>query len=121
MSFKLSKTLPVGASALALSFGKRYRVPEARRAAQVHERSPENDLFLACLRELMQKNKKTRLVLMSATADFRRYLGYFREVLGDDDIATVAVDASAPPRALSFQARTGPSFAYFGQGPAKVT
>lgn len=72
----------------------------------MHERSPENDLFLACLRELMIKNRKTRLVLMSATADFRRYLGYFKEVLGEDDIATVAVDASAPPRAPSSHVRT---------------
>lgn len=75
-------------------------------APQVHERSPENDLLLACLRELMITNRKTRLVLMSATADFKRYLAYFREAVGEDDVATVAVDAAGPRRPLSLQVLT---------------
>jgi HrpA-like RNA helicase len=47
---------------------------------QVHERSVENDLVLSCVLELMLSEREIRLVLMSATADLRRYTEYFTKL-----------------------------------------
>ena len=48
---------------------------------EVHERSCENDLGLACLVQLTASAKELRslrIVLMSATADVRRYSEFMR-------------------------------------------
>ena len=48
---------------------------------EVHERSCENDLGLACLVQLAASAKELRslrIVLMSATADVRRYSEFMR-------------------------------------------
>jgi hypothetical protein len=60
---------------------------DARRSAslgrqvldEVHERSEQQDLVLACVREFMQERQLAhlRLVLMSATFDRQRYIEYF--------------------------------------------
>ena len=44
---------------------------------EVHERSVENDLLLACIRRLLPKAGEQRLVLMSATADVMRLRTFF--------------------------------------------
>ena len=49
---------------------------------EVHERSVENDLVLACILDLMLVERELRLVLMSATADIRRYMEYFSTLSG---------------------------------------
>jgi HrpA-like RNA helicase len=48
---------------------------------ECHERSPENDLCLALIREFLASNKKlkARLVLMSATFEYAKYQSYFSE------------------------------------------
>ncbi|XP_024533636.1 zinc finger CCCH domain-containing protein 4-like [Selaginella moellendorffii] len=47
---------------------------------EIHERSVESDMVLCCVKILLFRNKNTRLVLMSATADFKRYENYFAEL-----------------------------------------
>ncbi|EFJ25999.1 hypothetical protein SELMODRAFT_173103 [Selaginella moellendorffii] len=47
---------------------------------EIHERSVESDMVLCCVKILLFWNKNTRLVLMSATADFKRYENYFAEL-----------------------------------------
>jgi len=53
---------------------------------EVHERSCENDLALACLMQLAIHAKELRalrIVLMSATADVRRYREFVRQLCDD--------------------------------------
>lgn len=44
---------------------------------EVHERSLDSDFLLLILRELLERNKRIKLVLMSATADSDRFSAYF--------------------------------------------
>lgn len=43
----------------------------------MHERSLDSDFLLLILRELVQRNKHVKLILMSATADSARFSAYF--------------------------------------------
>lgn len=48
---------------------------------EVHERSSESDLVLACIHQYMKRElRNLRLVLMSATFDYERYKAYFADV-----------------------------------------
>jgi HrpA-like RNA helicase len=63
---------------------------------ECHERSPESDLTLALIRDFMKKNRKAkiRLVLMSATFDHKRYIRYFTDVPGCDNIDVVNLESA---------------------------
>lgn len=54
---------------------------------EVHERSVESDLVLACIHLFVRNDtaRKLRIVLMSATADFSRYQAWFKEALSPSD------------------------------------
>ena len=62
---------------------------------EVHERSPESDLMLACVRQFMMGRSaaaaQLHLVLMSATPDLFRFQEYFRPVLSAAEQGTVDV------------------------------
>ncbi|KAG0495418.1 hypothetical protein HPP92_000109 [Vanilla planifolia] len=62
---------------------------------EVHERSVESDLVLACVKQFMVKNKDLRVVLMSATADITRYRDYFKDLGRDERVEVIAIP-SAP-------------------------
>lgn len=44
---------------------------------EVHERDEDSDLLLMVVRKLMKDNPRVKVVLMSATADSRKFAGYF--------------------------------------------
>lgn len=62
---------------------------------EVHERSVESDLVLACVKQFMLKNKDLRIVLMSATADITRYRDYFKDLGRGERVEVIAIP-SAP-------------------------
>ncbi|KAL6850538.1 hypothetical protein ACP4OV_021165 [Aristida adscensionis] len=68
---------------------------------EVHERSVESDLLLACVKLFMMKKSDLRLVLMSATADITRYKDYFRDIGRGERVEVVAIPSS--PRTSIFQ------------------
>ncbi|KAJ4782641.1 RNA helicase family protein [Rhynchospora pubera] len=61
---------------------------------EVHERSVESDLVLACIKRFLMKKQDFRLVLMSATADIGRYREYFRELGRDERVEVIAIPSS---------------------------
>ncbi len=76
----------------------------------MHERSVENDLVLSCVLELMLSERELRLVLMSATADLRRYTEYFAKLSdkghrGEGDIKVRTRTVQARPDLHYFMAR----------------
>ena len=66
---------------------------------EVHERSCENDLALACMVQLVQgagaQLRSLKVILMSATADVRRYVEFVAPLCGDEGVATYALGDSA--------------------------
>jgi len=65
---------------------------------EVHERSCENDLSLACLIQLAQRAKELRplkIILMSATADVRRYSEFVSKLCDGGKPATYAIGENA--------------------------
>ena len=65
---------------------------------EVHERSCENDLGLACLNQLAlhaDELHELRVVLMSATADVRRYSEFMRPLCDDEEPAQFAFGETA--------------------------
>ena len=66
---------------------------------EVHERSCENDLALVCMLRLINSTRELRslkIVLMSATADVRRYVEFVKRLSGDSESAsTFALGESA--------------------------
>ncbi|KAL5713084.1 RNA helicase [Ranunculus cassubicifolius] len=61
---------------------------------EVHERSVESDLVLACVKQFLLKNNDLRVVLMSATADISRYRDYFKELGRDERVEVLAIPTS---------------------------
>lgn len=63
---------------------------------ECHERSPESDLCLAVIKQLMRSNptETIRIVLMSATFDHERYKKYFHAVPGCDVINTLTLETA---------------------------
>ncbi|KAL4443764.1 hypothetical protein ABPG75_011501 [Micractinium tetrahymenae] len=57
---------------------------------EVHERSVESDLVLACVREFMRENRRVKLVLMSATCDVEAYSAFFKQV-SDGRLARIQI------------------------------
>ncbi|KAL4422052.1 hypothetical protein ABPG77_004868 [Micractinium sp. CCAP 211/92] len=57
---------------------------------EVHERSVESDLALACVREFMRDNRRVKLVLMSATCDVEAYSTFFKPV-SDGRLARIQI------------------------------
>ncbi|KAK9817283.1 hypothetical protein WJX72_012211 [[Myrmecia] bisecta] len=69
---------------------------------EVHERSVESDLVLACIRQFMAASGTLRLVLMSATAQFQRYLDYFAHI---DEVERITIpDLGASSRDVFLKA-----------------
>ncbi|KQK03657.1 hypothetical protein BRADI_2g09177v3 [Brachypodium distachyon] len=68
---------------------------------EIHERSVESDLVLACVKQFMTKKNDIRLVLMSATADITRYKEYFRDIGRGERVEVIAIPSS--PRTRIFQ------------------
>ncbi|KAM3348683.1 hypothetical protein ACQJBY_022130 [Aegilops geniculata] len=68
---------------------------------EIHERSVESDLVLACVKQFMMKKNDLRLVLMSATADITRYKEYFRDLGRGERVEVIAIPSS--PRTRIFQ------------------
>lgn len=66
---------------------------------EVHERSVESDLVLACVKQFMMRSNDLRVVLMSATADITRYRDYFRD-LGRGERVEVLGIPSAHQRSI---------------------
>ncbi|KAJ6808669.1 zinc finger CCCH domain-containing protein 4 [Iris pallida] len=62
---------------------------------EVHERSVESDLVLACVKQFMMKKKDIRVVLMSATADIARYRDFFKDLGRGERVEVIAIP-SAP-------------------------
>ena len=65
---------------------------------EVHERSCENDLSLACLIKLAQRAKELsplKIILMSATTDVRRYSEFVSRLCDGGKPATYAIGESA--------------------------
>ncbi|KAM7277141.1 hypothetical protein ACFE04_019007 [Oxalis oulophora] len=62
---------------------------------EVHERSPESDLVLVCLKQFLLKNNDLRVVLMSATADINRYKDYFRDLGRGERVEVLAIPSSS--------------------------
>ncbi|PKA57682.1 Zinc finger CCCH domain-containing protein 4 [Apostasia shenzhenica] len=58
---------------------------------EVHERSVESDLVLACVKQFMMKTKDFRVVLMSATADIARYRDYFKDLGRGERVEVIAI------------------------------
>ncbi|XP_042418975.1 zinc finger CCCH domain-containing protein 4-like isoform X1 [Zingiber officinale] len=69
---------------------------------EVHERSVESDLLLACVKLLMMKNNDMRVVLMSATADITRYKDYFKDLGRGERVEVIAIP-NAPQQSSIFQ------------------
>lgn len=61
---------------------------------EVHERSVENDLSLALVRQLMLKRSRLRLILMSATFNLPRYEAFLGAKLGG--VARVNIPDAQP-------------------------
>eukprot|EP00897_Mesotaenium_endlicherianum_P005314 jgi/Mesen1/4810/ME000243S03990 len=73
---------------------------------EVHERSVESDLVLACMKQLMLRHPTMRLVLMSATADFNRYGDYFKVVQSGENLQRIAIpDYSTSLQSVLFDSR----------------
>ncbi|KAF0919513.1 hypothetical protein E2562_029630 [Oryza meyeriana var. granulata] len=68
---------------------------------EIHERSVESDLVLACVKQFMMKKNDLRLILMSATADITRYKEYFRDIGRGERVEVIAIPSS--PRSSIFQ------------------
>uniref|UniRef100_J3KYE9 Zinc finger CCCH domain-containing protein 4 n=1 Tax=Oryza brachyantha TaxID=4533 RepID=J3KYE9_ORYBR len=68
---------------------------------EIHERSVESDLVLACVKQFMMKKNDLRLILMSATADITRYKEYFRDIGRGERVEVIAIPSS--PRSNIFQ------------------
>ncbi|KAK1316402.1 Zinc finger CCCH domain-containing protein 4 [Acorus calamus] len=68
---------------------------------EVHERSVESDLVLACVKQFMQRNNDLRVVLMSATADISRYRDYFKDLGRGERVEVLAIPSS--PKQTIFQ------------------
>uniref|UniRef100_A0A0D9Y694 Zinc finger CCCH domain-containing protein 4 n=1 Tax=Oryza glumipatula TaxID=40148 RepID=A0A0D9Y694_9ORYZ len=68
---------------------------------EIHERSVESDLVLACVKQFMMKKNDLRLILMSATADITRYKEYFRDLGRGERVEVIAIPSS--PRSSIFQ------------------
>ena len=68
---------------------------------EVHERSTESDLVLACIHEYMKTEllKDLRLVLMSATFDHERYKKFFSDVGEGETVPRLPVPR--PQRSLA--------------------
>ncbi|KAF8387857.1 hypothetical protein HHK36_026519 [Tetracentron sinense] len=62
---------------------------------EVHERSVESDLVLACVKQFLMKIKDLRLVLMSATADISRYRDYFKDLGRGERVDVLAIPSSS--------------------------
>ncbi|KAG1371262.1 hypothetical protein COCNU_16G003560 [Cocos nucifera] len=62
---------------------------------EVHERSVESDLVLACLKQFMIKSKDLRVVLMSATADITRYRDYFKDLGRGERVEVIAIPSAS--------------------------
>lgn len=65
---------------------------------EVHERSCENDLALACLMQLAANAKELRnlkIILMSATADVRRYADFVSPLCGGEQPGVYAIGDGA--------------------------
>ncbi|KAM0015378.1 putative RNA helicase transcription factor C3H family [Helianthus debilis subsp. tardiflorus] len=62
---------------------------------EVHERSVESDLVLACVKQFLIKNSGLRVVLMSATADITRYKEYFRDIDRDERVEVLGIPSSS--------------------------
>ncbi|XP_073104389.1 zinc finger CCCH domain-containing protein 4-like [Elaeis guineensis] len=62
---------------------------------EVHERSVESDLVLACLKQFMIKNNDLRVVLMSATADITRYKDYFKDLGRGERVEVIAIPSAS--------------------------
>lgn len=58
---------------------------------EVHERSVESDLVLACVKQFMMRSAELRVVLMSATADIARYRDYFRDLGRGERVEVIAI------------------------------
>ncbi|XP_043710636.1 DExH-box ATP-dependent RNA helicase DExH8 [Telopea speciosissima] len=58
---------------------------------EVHERSVESDLVLACVKQFVLKNHDLRVVLMSATADISRYRDYFKDLGRAERVEVLAI------------------------------
>ncbi|KAJ4968840.1 hypothetical protein NE237_015541 [Protea cynaroides] len=58
---------------------------------EVHERSVESDLVLACVKQFVLKNHDLRVVLMSATADIARYRDYFKDLGRDERVEVLGI------------------------------
>lgn len=58
-----------------------------RPGPQIHERSIEADMVLACLRQMMRRHARFQLVLMSATLDSKRFKEYFADFEVDQVLA----------------------------------
>ncbi|XP_020102929.1 zinc finger CCCH domain-containing protein 4 isoform X2 [Ananas comosus] len=76
---------------------------------EVHERSVESDLVLACVKQFMMKNKDLRVVLMSATADITRYRDYFKDLGRGERVEVIAIPSA--PQSNIFQRKVW----YLGQ------
>ncbi|KAL5996141.1 hypothetical protein ACLOJK_026214 [Asimina triloba] len=68
---------------------------------EVHERSVESDLVLACMKQFMLKDNNLRLVLMSATADISRYKEYFKDLGRGERVEVLAIPTL--PQKTNFQ------------------
>ncbi|ONK62931.1 uncharacterized protein A4U43_C07F9610 [Asparagus officinalis] len=68
---------------------------------EVHERSVESDLVLACVKQFMLRSSDLRVVLMSATADIARYRDYFRDLGRGERVEVIAIPST--PQHSNFQ------------------
>ncbi|KAJ6817408.1 zinc finger CCCH domain-containing protein 4 [Iris pallida] len=66
---------------------------------EVHERSVESDLVLACVKQFMMRKKDLRVVLMSATADIARYRDFFKDLGRGERVEVIAIP-SAPQHSV---------------------
>jgi energy-coupling factor transporter ATP-binding protein EcfA2 len=75
---------------------------------ECHERSPESDLVLCMIRQLMKAYPKEhiRIVLMSATFDHKRYSEYFRNIPGCTTIDTITLETAQSFDAFYTQVKT---------------
>lgn len=75
---------------------------------ECHERSPESDLVLCLTKEFMKAYAKApiRLVLMSATFNYKRYASYFQGVAGCETIDTITLETAQSFTAWHTQVET---------------
>ncbi|MQM01561.1 hypothetical protein Taro_034320, partial [Colocasia esculenta] len=71
---------------------------------EVHERSVESDLVLACVKQFMMRKNDLRVVLMSATADILRYKDYFKDLGRGERVEVLAIPSS--PQHTIYQRKT---------------